>query len=78
MDRQAAKDRTLEAAQESPEDQDFLSAAVLNCGDVFHNDRFTNPVIPAQAGIQDTSIPATATLVWMPACAGMTYGSPDE
>src|SRR5512147_2156754 len=55
----------------------LLSAAVLNYGEVFHKDRFTNPVIPAKAGIQDTSIPATATLVWMPACAGMTYGTPD-
>ena len=50
----------------------FLSAAVLNYGDVFHNERFTNPVIPAKAGIQDTSIRAMATPVWMPACAGMT------
>jgi hypothetical protein len=58
-------------------DQRALLSAVLNYGDVFHNDRFSNPVIPAKAGIQDTSIPATPTLVWMPACAGMTYGSPD-
>jgi hypothetical protein len=29
----------------------MLSAAVPNYGDVFHNDRFTNPVIPAKAGI---------------------------
>ena len=54
MDHRAAKDRELEAAQEGPEDQDFLSAAVLNKGDAFHNDRFTNQVIPAKAGIQDT------------------------
>src|SRR5512134_3682667 len=41
-----------------------LSAIVLNYDDVFHNDRSRNLVIPAKAGIQDTSIPATATRVW--------------
>jgi len=38
-----------------------LIAAVRNYGDIFHSDRFPNPVIPAKAGIQIVWIPAMAT-----------------
>jgi len=35
-------------------------------------------VIPANAGIQEASLQATAKFPWMPACAGMTKPHPSK